>query len=196
MKRTQVRAMESRDSVGLPWRAALLDPPWLERGGGKIKRGADRHYKLLKTVEMPGVIRSSGLWVPATHAHCYLWVTNNFLEDGLWLLRELGVRYVSNVVWTKDRAGLGQYFRGKHELLLFGTIGKGKDPSVYQDNRSITSVIHGSSKARIHSRKPESVFELVESRSKGPCVEFFGAPELPTRPGWVRWGDSRYQPQS
>jgi hypothetical protein len=27
----------------------LADPPWLERGGGKIKRGADRHYPLMKT---------------------------------------------------------------------------------------------------------------------------------------------------
>lgn len=22
------------------------DPPWMERGGGKIKRGADRHYRI------------------------------------------------------------------------------------------------------------------------------------------------------
>jgi len=26
------------------WRTALIDPPWPEQGGGKIKRGADRHY--------------------------------------------------------------------------------------------------------------------------------------------------------
>ena len=27
----------------------MMDPPWLERGGGKIKRGADRHYPLMRT---------------------------------------------------------------------------------------------------------------------------------------------------
>jgi hypothetical protein len=27
----------------------LLDPPWPERGAGKIKRGADRHYLLINS---------------------------------------------------------------------------------------------------------------------------------------------------
>ena len=26
----------------------LVDPPWQERGGGVIKRGADRHYLVLR----------------------------------------------------------------------------------------------------------------------------------------------------
>lgn len=30
----------------------VADPPWNERGGGKIKRGADRHYPLMKTPEI------------------------------------------------------------------------------------------------------------------------------------------------
>ena len=28
------------------------DPPWNESGGGKIKRGADRHYPLMKAREI------------------------------------------------------------------------------------------------------------------------------------------------
>ena len=42
------------------YQCILIDPPWLERGGGKIKRGADRHYALLKTRDMPQVIYQSG----------------------------------------------------------------------------------------------------------------------------------------
>ena len=30
-----------------------MDPPWYETGGGKIKRGADRHYDLVKTPDLP-----------------------------------------------------------------------------------------------------------------------------------------------
>lgn len=30
-----------------PYGTILVDPPWPERGGGKIKRGADRHYSVL-----------------------------------------------------------------------------------------------------------------------------------------------------
>ena len=32
-----------------------MDPPWLERGGGKIKRGADRHYPVLKVEDIAAV---------------------------------------------------------------------------------------------------------------------------------------------
>lgn len=31
------------------YRTIYADPPWMERGGGKIKRGADKHYPLMKT---------------------------------------------------------------------------------------------------------------------------------------------------
>jgi hypothetical protein len=31
----------------------LMDPPWNETGGGKIKRGADKHYPLVKTPDLP-----------------------------------------------------------------------------------------------------------------------------------------------
>lgn len=82
----------------------LLDPPWAESGGGKIKRGADRHYPLVKTKDMPGVIRESGLWTPAEHAHVWMWMTNNYLRDGLGLLEELGATYVTNAVWVKKMA--------------------------------------------------------------------------------------------
>jgi hypothetical protein len=34
------------------FRTILIDPPWNEAGGGKIKRGADQHYPLLKTREI------------------------------------------------------------------------------------------------------------------------------------------------
>ena len=29
-------------------RTIIADPPWNETGGGQIKRGADRHYPLMK----------------------------------------------------------------------------------------------------------------------------------------------------
>jgi N6-adenosine-specific RNA methylase IME4 len=159
-----------------------------------VKRGADRHYELLSVRKMPEVIVGSGYWLHHPHAHMYMWVTNNYLEDGLWLMKQLGFEYKTNIVWSKERAGLGQYFRGKHELLLFGVHGKGKDPSVCTERKDITTVLPNAEHSRVHSRKPTSVFELVEARSHGPYTEFFGAPELPLRAGWQRWGFGRYSP--
>ncbi len=35
------------------YRTIYADPPWdTERGGGKIKRGADRHYPLMRPSDM------------------------------------------------------------------------------------------------------------------------------------------------
>ncbi len=161
----------------------LLDPPWPESGGGKIRRGAERHYPLMKVRDMPATILGSGLWRPAEHAHVWLWTTNTYLPDALWLLGRLGARYRTNVVWVKQRPGIGQYFRGKHELLLFATIGNGKHPSVYSGRRDLPSEFHAN-RTR-HSVKPPESYELIEARSVGLRVEFFART---ARPGWTAWG--------
>ena len=69
------------------------------------------------------------------NCHLYLWVTNNFLKDGLKVMEAWGFRYVTMITWTKaekdmynnyrlQNAGLGQYFRGLTESCLFGIKGK------------------------------------------------------------------------
>lgn len=79
-----------------------LDPPWWETGGGKIKRGADRHYPLVRTKHMPNLIQSSPLWRPDP-AGCsiWMWTTVGHLWDALWLMERLGAVYVTNAVWFK-----------------------------------------------------------------------------------------------
>jgi len=176
-----------------------MDPPWLERGAGKIKRGADRHYPLLATQDMPLVLAKSGVFCPAEHGHLYMWVTNNYLPDGIWLMQQLGFDYKTNIGWAKTRAGLGQYFRGQHELILFGTRGRGTDESVYSGRRDVVSWWHPDTTEesyveaehvvedgkRVHSAKPEIFYELIESRSKGPYLEMFARQQ---RVGWDAWG--------
>ena len=160
----------------------MADPPWNEQGGGKIKRGAQRHYPLIKTREIPGVIHSCPLWQPAQDAHLYLWATTNFLAGGIWVIEQLGFRYVTNIVWVKDRAGLGQYFRGQHELCLFGVRGSGMAPRT--ERRDLPSVIRAP-RSR-HSQKPAEIYELIEQRSRGPYLEIFARTP---RPGWDCWGN-------
>ena len=96
----------------LEYRTLLLDPPWNETGGGKIRRGADRHYPLIKKKDMlPTILKGiNEKGRIADSAHCYLWVTNNFLKDGIDLLEGLGFRYITNIVWVKDRFGFAKRF--------------------------------------------------------------------------------------
>lgn len=167
------------------YRTVMLDPPWRERGGGRIKRGADRHYPLMEhRAILETVVRCSPWRQMAGNAHMYLWVTNNFLVEGLWLMDALGFKYKTNVCWTKEgRIGLGQYFRGRHELMLFGTRGR-RPTEPRTERRDIPSVIEAP-RGR-HSQKPEEAYQLVESRSKGPYLEIFARTR---RPGWCAWGN-------
>lgn len=202
-------------------RTVSLDPPWPERGAGKIKRGADRHYSLIKKKEdILKTILQSGEWPEwnkEDSGHCYLWVTNNYLEWGLWLMDALGFKYKTNIVWVKVkedwpsvleemidegvfdlnpltwkrvlvssiRIGIGQYFRGSHELCLFGTRGPVHKPKV-----AMPTVFHASRPKEKgkekHSKKPERIYEIIENTSPGPYLEIFARSG---RKNWKSWGN-------
>lgn len=161
-----------------------MDPPWPESGGGKIKRGADRHYPLMPVKKMPAAILGSGVYLPAVNAHLYMWATSNYLMQAGWLIDQIGFRYVACVPWVKDRTGLGQYFRGRAEFLLFAVRGKGF--AVRTEARDVQGLIEAPRGA--HSAKPVEAYELIERRSHGPYLELFARREV-ARPGWTHWGN-------
>lgn len=201
---------------GPDYACLLADPPWAERGGGKIKRGADRHYDLegkLGDVEpIRRCIVASESWRPATNAHLWCWYTDNFLPDALTLVGLLGFTYKRTYQWAKTdvdlpeeawdamppeeadghlRMGIGQYARGCHEGMILAVRGAGQDPSVWTGDRSVRSLFHAPHPKdergrRIHSRKPPRSYEIIERVSKGPRVEFFARI---ARPGWDVWGN-------
>lgn len=164
------------------YRTILADPPWLERGSGRIKRGADRHYPLMPTkaiAELP----VEELAEP--DSHLYLWVTNNFLPDGLLVMRAWGFRYVTAITWAKDgRPGLGQYFRGQTEQLLFGVRGRPGYREVDGKRRQSTTLI--SAPRGRHSEKPPEARARIEHVSPGPYLELFARH---ASPGWDVWGN-------
>jgi len=157
--------------VKILYKTLYLDPPWLERGGGKIKRGADRHYPLMHTkdiIAMKPFIHS----IMEPNSHIYMWVTNNFLQDGFQVLKEWEYRYITIITWIKEgKAGLGQYFRGTSEHCLFGV--RGKLPYKIINNKrqqGVTSFVAPRGK---HSEKPEKMREMIERVSYPPFVEIF-----------------------
>lgn len=165
----------------------LADPPWNETGAGKIKRGADRHYKVMKTPAIISTMKQALKDMGGTreNAHLYLWVTNNFLKDGLKVVEALGFRYITNLVWVKEgNFGLGQYWRGTHELLLFAVKGKGKEVRKCNPGKGQTTVFTAPKAA--HSKKPQITYEKIESLSQGPYLELFARHE---QPGWKAWGN-------
>lgn len=181
----------------------LVDPPWPEHGGGKVKRGADRHYKLLSVRDIPRVITTAPPFRLGDDAHLWLWTTNNYLPHALAMVPLLGFRYVTNIAWVKMadyelrvlpgpvymvglatdalQIGLGQYFRGAHELLLFATRGKASVPAPADRLPSVVIAPRGR-----HSKKPEEFYERIERVSHGPRLEMFARS---SREGWTSWGN-------
>lgn len=167
------------------------DPPWMERGAGRVKRGADRHYPLMRSddiIELTKPIVDADV---GDDAFAFVWVTDNFLEDGLRLMREWGFDYKRTFVWVKPSMGLGFYARGMHEICLLGVRGKparSKRPDGGSGGHDVApSVIHAD-KGR-HSKKPEAFYEIVESFKSSPdakCLELFARN---TRDGWDSWGN-------
>ena len=169
----------------------LADPPWNESGGGKIKRGADMHYKLMKTKD---IIALGPRLMPyiADDAFLFLWVTNRYLQAGLDTLSAWGFSYRTNFVWVKDRIGLGFYARGQHELCLLGVRGSparsqrggGGGSNGFDIYPSVLNAPRG-----IHSKKPEAFYKIIESyktHADSLCLELFARD---VRANWSSWGN-------
>lgn len=166
----------------MKYNTVLADPPWLERGGGKIKRGADRHYPLMKTRDICALpIATLG----ANDAHLYLWATNNFLHDALEVMKAWGYRYVTCITWAKDKIGLGQYYRGQTEQLLFGVRGTPGYKLNADGGRCQGTTLITAPRGQ-HSRKPEEARTMIERVSAGPYLELFAREQAP---GWDVWGN-------
>ena len=163
----------------------MADPPWYQQGGGKSKRGADKHYPLLKEGQIKNAMSDILDGIVEDDAHLYMWTVSNHLPEGLRVIEHLGFRYITNLVWAKPSFGLGRYFRGQHEICLFAVKGRGF--SARTDANNVSSLIGGDLiKRTTHSKKPQEIYELIESRSKGPYLELFARDH---RPGWDVWGD-------
>lgn len=174
------------------YKTIYADPPWMEQGGGKIKRGADRHYELMKTKDIMALPIAN---LAEENCHLYLWTTNNFLLDAFKVMAAWGFKYKTKITWVKaeqtsdgtyklQNAGLGQYFRGLDEVCLFGVKGclpyKLKDGKRQQGKTVVLSPRGG------HSVKPVEMRNMIEVVSYSPYIELFARER---NQGWDCWGN-------
>lgn len=161
----------------------LLDPPW--RYGDKLpgpKRGAVKHYDVMT----PGEIAALPIdELAAPDAHVYLWTTNSHVEDAYKILRIWGFEPKTQLAWVKltQRGepvyGMGRYYRGAFEPVIFAVRGKARPPKAIHRNVILAP-------RREHSRKPDELYTMIEDTSPGPYLELFARHR---REGWESWGD-------
>ena len=171
-----------------PFGTLLADPPWrFQNRTGKV---APEHSRLSRydTMSLEDICALPVAGLLAEQAHCYLWVPNALLEDGLRVLGAWGFVYKTMLDWHKVRAdggsdgrGVGFYFRNVTEPVLFGV--RGRLRTLAPGRRQVNLL---ASRKREHSRKPDELYDLIEACSPGPYLELFA--RYP-RPGWLAWGD-------
>ena len=175
----------------------LADPPW--RFANRTGKVAPEHRRLSRygTLSLEEITALPVADFVAERAHCYLWVPNALLPEGLHVLNSWGFKYKTNLIWHKirkdggsDGRGVGFYFRNVTEIVLFGV--RGKDVRTLPPGRSQVNLI--ASRKREHSRKPDEQYDLIERCSWGPYLELFGRG---ARDNWTVWGnqaDAGYEP--
>lgn len=182
---------------GRKFATVMADPPW--RFTNRTGKVAPEHKRLARypTLKLDDICNLPvGTFMEDT-AHCYLWVPNALLPDGLRVLESWGFTYKSNIIWHKirkdggsDGRGVGFYFRNVTEVMLFGT--RGKNARTLKPGRTQVNFIQ--SRKREHSRKPDEQYHVIESCSWGPYLELFGRGR---RSNWTVWGnqaDDDYKP--
>lgn len=117
--------------------------------------------------------------------HLYCWTTNNYLSAALECIQTWGFEYITTITWLKDRVGLGQYYRGLTEHCLFASTKK-RLPYKMADGKRCQGVTGFSEPKTIHSRKPDSMRNMIEWVSYAPRIELFAREH---HAGWDVWGN-------
>ncbi|WP_338549948.1 MT-A70 family methyltransferase [Roseovarius phycicola] len=182
---------------GQKFATVMADPPW--RFTNRTGKVAPEHKRLSRypTMELEDICNLPVSEHLEDTAHCYLWVPNALLPEGLQVLSSWGFQYKSNIIWHKirkdggsDGRGVGFYFRNVTEILLFGV--RGKNARTLAPGRRQVNLF--GTRKREHSRKPDEQYDIIESCSWGPYLELFGRG---IRENWTVWGnqaESDYKP--
>lgn len=154
------------------------DPPW--KYGDKLPgpgRGAEKHYEVLDAAQL-AYLPIPDLAEP--DAHLWLWTTNSFMEDALWLAKHWGFTHKTILTWCKPQIGMGRYLRNTTEHCLLSV--RGKLP--WQGPHNIPS--HFIAAREKHSKKPQKAYDIIMSGSPGPRLEMFARDQ---RDGFICWGN-------
>jgi N6-adenosine-specific RNA methylase IME4 len=161
-----------------PAATIVVDPPWDWGDEGDVDQlgQARPNYATQPLAEIAALPLGD---IAEPDAHLYLWITNRSLPKGFGLLERWGFRYVTCLTWVKPSPGIGNYYRGQTEQVLFGV--RGSLPLLRQD---VGTVLHAPRPGG-HSAKPEEFYDLIETCSPGPWLDVYARRE---RPGWLTWG--------
>lgn len=161
-----------------------IDPPWSyknKKTGGSMTSGSEDKYDTLSIEDLRDLPIKN---LSYKNSVIFLWGTTPLLPEAIYLMKEWGFTYKTTIYWRKIMSlGMGFWFRGQVEYILFGTRGKVK--AFRQQKANIYQ-----SKVEKHSHKPDYFRTLIdeatsqmENKNK---IEIFATAQYP---GWDCFGN-------
>jgi len=154
------------------------DPPWRYDFSRSESRAIENNYP---TMELKDICK---LKIPAgDDSVLLLWATAPKLLEAFEVIKGWGFEYKTNLVWVKDKIGMGYYVRGRHELLLIAVKGKPQLPATMNRQDSVIFGTRGE-----HSEKPRTVYDFIESSyPESKYIEIFARNKHSDK--WTVWGN-------
>lgn len=168
------------------------DPPWRydeNWGNGAAENNYDlMNFDEIKSLPVKNITDDS--------CHLYLWYTNSFVREAHELCDAWGFTYKQTLTWVKlydnnkINMGMGYYFRGATEHILFGV--KGVLPRLRKDLINVVettghAVYEKNNGFGNHSEKPNKFRDIIVKHSGDlPRIELFARTKIH---GWDVWGN-------
>jgi hypothetical protein len=125
------------------------DPPWRYEHPPMSNSQIENHYPSMTCDEICALPVGK---LTTDDAILYLWATAPMLPWCMRAIESWGFLYRTNLVWIKDKIGMGFYARNQHELLLIARRGNFPPPAGEDRISSVIVARRGK-----HSEKPEAV---------------------------------------
>lgn len=173
---TKGKRVKKLEDVAGSYETVYLDPPWAYADptcqGAAANEYDTAGVEYLKTLPIAELL--------VDQAHLWMWITWPKIRDGHAhrLLKAWDLSWKGEIVWDKDKMGMGRWLRVQTEVLVLGV--KGKSPRRCDDLRGLYREA-----SKDHSEKPEAFYEMIERFSPGPRIELFARV---AHEGWDRWG--------
>lgn len=188
----------------------VVDPPWSYGSATGRTRTAEHHYDTLGN-QGKEINRKSGAGIQsiidatpvpdfaAKESHLYLWTTNPKLPFTFDVMRAWGFEYKTTLTWVKTKAaggihcgGMGWFFRGATEHVLFGTKGGKGIPSALRRPNVILAPTGE------HSEKPAAFYDLLRGiyGDDERMVDMYARKAHPRFDAWGNEAPTRVQPDA
>jgi len=157
------------------------DPPWRYENPpmGDSNRSIENHYP---TMDLDAICALPVRDIAHNDSILFMWATAPKLYESMQVLDAWGFTYRTDMVWVKDKIGMGYYARSRHELLLIARRGELPPPAVEDRPDSVIEA------PRLeHSAKPPAVYDTIDRMYPGVRkLELF---QREARDGWIGWGN-------